>query len=1329
MEADFLPRTLWHRDNDEFAELEHTELDALIRKEHRPLIILGEAGMGKTTLLKWLAATHGYRFVTTRQLSLPLPSAQLLDTTQVLVIDALDELTASSSTDALLKTLTALAQLGYPRFVLSCRASDWRAAECSELFESLTLYDKSHIELHLKALTDEQVRQTLCKRLGETGAYNLIAHLEARRLIDWLGNPHTLGLIIDAAASGLPFPKDRAGLFELAISQLVSEHKPSKWAAAPTEQDALDAAGAACAALILGDFAFISHASGGGYALSSKEASELPGGGCLTRVLGTRLFDSVGADNFNYTHRSLGEYLAARWLSSQADSPRKRRRLFALLHGSGLVPASLRGVHGWLALYPAFASEVIYTDPLGIIEYGDPERLTLRQARALFLALGQLALRNPGFMAYPHRFSLRGVIRPGMENEVVTLLVHPQQSFELRLKVLQSVKDAGIADTLAPTLLAMVRDGAEFFAPRRAALEALHPSLSVEQSYELIQLLTSQATDDGARLALDLAGLKGYALFDDSDLVKWVIACAHQDYRRGEVNNKYDALIQHLPEQWISRFLDCLTATATAMELPVESQQRPELANLAMSLTSRYLRSPTIVASDLLRWLQFAASHGAFQFPPSDVHDRLENDHNLRRALQQHVLLSEDGETTMGNRHYGLSCISSALWCSEADAVSLLDALDPDDLADERWRSVVTLTPHSYDEGSDMRLAARAFASNYPERLQWLERLSLAPSQEVITDQASTLSSFNEQERQRDQTLRLQRYQRNAWALRAGHFEHLVQPAMIYLGLDRGYRSDAVADKCLAEWLNTVLAQDALIGFETYLQRLPCTLSGPEVSRFYSAQDWYFDPPETGGPEGISPLIIIAAITERHRVERGFSDLTDLQLLTASLAFRLWLSHDPQPVRPLLNAELQTRGLWREALRLAYEPRVLTDAGSNALDELLHYDKANEVAASLAAEWLRTLPSIPYSREQTLVKILLDAGEYHLLKTLGPRRRLQSSEHMLIWDAVDLAIDFEITADRLAGAPLHMDLLEYLRYLVMGYHPGIDGHTIKPNIALVEWVISNFRTSWPHTESPVGEIIESSLFGTSDGGLTQLIHILGSLITSEAVAALNRLSNAPPDSYTALLLDAKFRQLRLCQESTFSPPTLKELVAITRDEPPRSAADLQAWVTEEIDTIQAKIRSDDIDSWRGFYCDDQISHQKEERCRDHLLALLRQGPEGVVYDPEKHMAADKEVDIWCSTTSASIPIEIKGQWHKDVWDAADLQLDRLYTTDHQAQRLGIYLVLWFGKNAKLKGPGKGVDVPSSPEQMARMLEARSQAATQGRVKIIVLNLARDTQEV
>ncbi|MGR3992074.1 NACHT domain-containing protein [Pseudomonas sp. 1121_17] len=1328
MDSDFLPRTLWRHQSDEIVEFEHSELDSLFRKDHRPLIILGEAGMGKTALLKWLADTHGYRFVTTRHLSLPLAPIHPLDTTQVLVIDALDELAASSSTDALLKTLVSLANLGYPRFILSCRASDWRDAESAELFESLGLYDKPHLELHLKALTDEQVQQILRKRLGETGACNLIAYLRARRLDDWLGNPHTLGLIMGAAASGSPLPEGRAGLFELAISQSLSEHKPSKSAVAPTERDALDAAGAACTALILGDFDSISRTSGRRHALPLKEASELPGGGCLSQVLGTRLFDSVGVDSFNYTHRSLGEYLAARWLSRQADSPRKRRRLFALFHRTGLVPASLRGVHGWLALYPNLMSEVISTDPIGVIEYGDPERLALPQVRALLLALGQLASRNPGFIPPPHGLSLRGLIRPGMESEVVTLLEQPQQSFTLRLILLQSIKGTGIADKLVSTLQTIVRNCAEFFAPRRAALEGLYHSLSTEQSYELIQLLTSQDTDDGARLGLDLAGLKGYASFDDADIVKWVIACAHQDFRVGEADNKYDALIDHLPKERISRFLDCLTEAAIALELPAESPQRPELANLVMRLTSSYFHSPAIVASDLLRWLQFATSHGAFQFPRSDVHDYLENDHGLRRALQQLALLRDDGESTMGSRHYDLGCISNALWCTEADAISLLDVLDPNELNDERWRSVVTLMSHSDDQGADLRVAARAFASNYPERLQWLDQLPLGPTQEAIAELISTTTRINDQERERKRAELLLDYQRNARFLRDGRFEHLVRPAMVYLGRARDYSSEATADKCLAEWLDKELAQDALSGFEAYLQRIPCTLSSSEVAGFYSTQDWFFDPPEIGGPEGISPLVIIAAISERHRIGMGFSDLTDLQLITASLAFRLWISHDPQPVRLVLDAELQTRGLWREALRLAYEPRVLTDAGSDALDELLHYKKANEVAASLAAEWLHRLPSIPCIREKQLVKMLLDAGEYDLLKTLTQTRRSLPSEHQLIWDVVELAIDFEKTADRLAAAPVQEQLLDYLRYLVIGYYHGTDGHTIKLDVSLVEWTISNFRSSWPHSETPIGEIVEPAWFGSNEGGLAQLIHTLGSLTTPEAIDALTRLSDAPRDTYTTLLLDAKSRQQRLCHESTFTPPTLGDLIAITRDEPPRSSVDLQAWVIEELRAIQAMIKSDDIDSWRGFYLDDQINHQKEDRCRDYLLALLRQGSAGVVYDPEKHIAADKEVDIMCSTQSpsASLPIEIKGQWHPAVWDAADRQLDRLYTTDHKAGGLGIYLVLWFGKHARLQGPGRGVAAPSSPEEMAQMLQARCQAVAQGRVKIVVLDLARNT---
>ena len=153
----------------------------------------------------------------------------------------------------------------------------------------------------------------------------------------------------------------------------------------------------------------------------------------------------------------------------------------------------------------------------------------------------------------------------------------------------------------------------------------------------------------------------------------------------------------------------------------------------------------------------------------------------------------------------------------------------------------------------------------------------------------------------------------------------------------------------------------------------------------------------------------------------------------------------------------------------------------------------------------------------------------------------------------------------------------------------------------------------------------------------------------------------------------------------------------------------------------------DAESWRGFYDDKKIPFV-EERCRDHLLGLLRQGSSGFTFDPETHVAADKEVDITCSAGTLRIPIEIKGQWHSELWTGSDRQLDALYTPDWRAEGRGIYLVLWFGEQKqttkRLKSPGRHETLPTTADELKRMLVAKSRSAREGRVAVFVLDLVR-----
>ena len=80
-------RTLWYQNDERRLTLSQAEL----RQQTRPLVILGEPGIGKTHLLEWLAAVPGYALCSARKLINRHDPRTLLRDERVLVIDALDE--------------------------------------------------------------------------------------------------------------------------------------------------------------------------------------------------------------------------------------------------------------------------------------------------------------------------------------------------------------------------------------------------------------------------------------------------------------------------------------------------------------------------------------------------------------------------------------------------------------------------------------------------------------------------------------------------------------------------------------------------------------------------------------------------------------------------------------------------------------------------------------------------------------------------------------------------------------------------------------------------------------------------------------------------------------------------------------------------------------------------------------------------------------------------------------------------------------------------------------------------------------------------------------
>jgi len=125
------------------------------------------------------------------------------------------------------------------------------------------------------------------------------------------------------------------------------------------------------------------------------------------------------------------------------------------------------------------------------------------------------------------------------------------------------------------------------------------------------------------------------------------------------------------------------------------------------------------------------------------------------------------------------------------------------------------------------------------------------------------------------------------------------------------------------------------------------------------------------------------------------------------------------------------------------------------------------------------------------------------------------------------------------------------------------------------------------------------------------------------------------------------------------------------------------------------------------------------------------GPELARYNIQRITEADmpqtKRADLAFARSTMQLPVEVKGQWHSEVWDAATGQLDVQYLIDWRSEQRGIYCVLWFGDlpsatNRRLKAHPDGAAAPTSAEQMRIMLIERIPEARRALIDVVVLDL-------
>lgn len=1306
-----LTRRFWYLNRDETVQVS----DAFLHLDPRPLVVLGEAGMGKSTVLAALAARPGYSLCTARKLiNAPDPSS-LVGDGHTLVIDALDEAAANRPGDAVDRVLQQLGQVGYPRFILSCRVADWRSA--TSLQGIAAFYEQKAVELHLAPLAREDALAFLQRTLPEDRAEETLAHLEGRGLAGLWANPQTL-ILVEAVASRGKLPDSRGELFAQATRLMLREHREEK-AATPLaempEDEVLTSAGAAFASLILsGKEAISRRVQPDDDAVALRDIARLPGAARIGDILGSRLFVARGPDRFTYAHRAIGEFLGARWLAATADTPRKRRRLLTLFQHQGLTPSSLRGVHAWLAWHgPGLAGAVISVDPMGVVEYGDADRLSPDEARQLLAALHTLSRDNPGFRAWSE-YRVAGLVQKALLPEVISVLTGPGVEFGLKMMVLQALKGSELVPDLVPILVRMVRDRSQAFAVRSEASERL-AALDAEIDWcAMIDELVVEGTQDSVRLASEVMEEVGFDRFSDAHILGVALALLPQGERTVGI---YYGLQRNLPDDRIESLLDGLSAAALALP---ERQPPPgfsSVSDLANSLIARRLELGPVAPGRVWAWLRpFSTGSSHRRSGRAKVAETMARETDLRRAIQKIVVLDEPGDHNVWRRAWRLNSRGVALGLSEADVVALLDAMD---VSDPRWREVVDLASHSPPAGLPVRLAAARFAAGDAEAKEWLADRATPPIPDWKIEQDE-----RERERRQKQEAEWARH-REAFSavigeMRTGDFGSVLPPAQAYLNLFNDLDDEAEDGPArIRRWLGPEIAEAALAGFEAFLKTEPPHPTATEMAEGF-AEDYRWN----------AGYILSAALAERFRTGRTFEDLSDERLMAGLFELRHTRIEEEAGVRGLEKAianAVRQRGLWEEAQRMWFEPQFAHNRSHvDGLHALMRDADDRTLATTLAIEWLDRYPDMLHVAEIELVDHLLTTpeGQAALTERLPERRARPrpSDDRRPLWDALGLILRFDETRLALeAAGPIEPELFWTLRARQGGSH-GYRA-ALPLTAAQLAWVVRTFRGVFPMRWRPEGVTSGDANPWDASDYLQALINRLGGEVSPEARNLLQALRAEVSDGYDAALKVASAEQWRKQVEASWAPPDFATVAATVADSAPTTAAQLQAVLLEELKIIQAKVRGSDVDWYRDFY--DQGEPKIEDDCRDTILKMFGSLPFDIHAAPEGHVGDDKRIDIICTFGPLMVPIEIKGQWHGKLWSAADDQLDRLYVNDWRAER-GVYLVLWFGSGTAkpLTRPTGDRAAPETPEALRNALIAQSPAARDGRTQVVVLDLTR-----
>lgn len=1313
-------------------------------------VLLGEPGMGKSKTMEALAAYMGGKTITVDNFI--VSGAPHQNEADHVFIDALDEARASGDTTVWRALRQGIAKAQLTRFGVACRAADWQATDKDDL--AAVTRGQSVRVFSLNPLTLEQ-RRALLEIEGVANVEAFEAQAQGLGFADMLWNPQSLKLLAAAVRSRQnQWPKNRRDAYELACQELVKEenprHKQAQRKASPLSSGALlDAAGWLCALMLLSNRNQVSeetpdHDAAGSVWLADV-LDALPKDGfspdAVLQVLQRPLFTKPRG--YSPVHRTVAEYLAARHIAQRiVQGGLLPSRVAALMLASPQhLVSNLRGLAGWLAaLSEPMRAAILEADPAAVLDYGDLHLLPTSAKQALIRQLvthprarveGNLWQRAethvPLVQADMHGFvsewlaQFRETKRPSAQQTMVAyvlldaLACAPEHSgWEPTL--LGLVRDERLTEDIrdsALNALAVHKSSLEIL---RALLDDLHQgSLSESRgklTHHLLQYLypkhlrPSQVLRYLKRSHVRTRGHVDFSMFwtyqidkqTPPELLPELMAALEQAMSNGAFkDDAFDAASHQLEG------VESLVVTAIEMfgaSIPVPQLSRWLLLcsyseeSLFKSLSQRsaqrlgeWLRAHAEVIKPVLtHWLQEGVNSWEAQsrlpsgsFPPG----------------MGAFWLAQAQECQVHNEAARVKdCLETAVWWIEhPDSGITLDDLVA---AGERNSSI--------KEALEPLLVSALDDSNW-RRKHWhrdqKHREKVAARKEVNENNRRYLLEHLDE-------------------LRSGKLLRYLSEAAWADLKDSGY-SCGENSRLIEQWRkeHPELDEATRQGYRVLLHELTSEQAINAINSRKSRSIWHFELPCLVAVQQLyaqDPQQLLQLGKERLQalVTLFFlNDVSNSDWLVALVDVRpewveeVWWSLSAQALRS--KTQIRVPHLWL----LVREPRI-SDLALSLLPRLL-------------ASWPAKFSELNFAEFAQLLEATLRTCPPTVVGEVVARRLRKKSLSSLQRAYLVMT---GLWVDPAVFSPM-VDTLLHKKQIVQSELLGFIGHLNRYGgkaEALPSWDAATmgmlFSLFGPLCSSayPTGTYSPDD----KDAGRGFLYQLLGELRSDTSEAAqreLQQLLVGPTLSeWKTPLEDALARQTQARAEKAFALPAARQVALTLQNKTPANPADLMAVGLAALEELQKELRNSPTNLINRFWSVDSAGkrpippHRPEPECRNVIAEWMvgQLNPIGISVDPEHQHGGQNQSDIVVRVQTAGhadmlLPIEVKGDWNKDLWTAPYEQLAKQYASDPLCHGRGIYLVLWLG--AYRGDARRPKQHPNYPTATAAALRARLQQET------------------